>query len=362
MPRRVIHTTWCLVPALLATVGVSPVQAQTQMDLEVSPGLTTEIEVAERTMRRFGLAELGAKPEGAVRLTTYNVLNLFDGLDDPHYSGDVDDLDDEKPLHELVAVARAIRAVDADVLCLEEVESGEAVAAFRDRFLADMGYEYLAAIDAGGPRGIEQAVLSRFPLSEPTNWANKSLGGVHPEKYGNGTNWYAGQPIEFRRSPMRVDVKIPSTAGASTTLTLFVVHHKSGFYNHYWREAEAKTMVGLLEPLLADPEARFVVLGDFNADVSNDSVRAYLDAGLADAFAGASESDPEFITHESGRRIDLMLLSPALTERRIKGSGGVLGTAAREEGVDWRDLPTFVGMGSDHYPVSVDLRLGRNEE
>lgn len=373
MPHRFVRSSRHLAVSASFLLGASMATAQptpqTQMQTAVPPEMVTQIAESERTMRRFGLAELAAKPGGALRLTTYNVLNLFDGLDDPNFSGDVEDVDDEKPLHELVAVARAIRAVDADVLCLQEVESAEAVAAFRDQFLADMGYEYLAAVDSGGPRGIEQAVLSRFPLSEPTNWPNKNLGGTHPEKYGNGTNWYAGQAVEFRRSPMRVDVKIPSNdsagvedAGAFSTLTLFVVHHKSGFYNHYWREAEAKAIVGLMEPLLADPEARFAVLGDFNAEVGNDSVRAYLAAGLADAFAGGSEGSPELVSHESGRRIDLILLSPALKAARIEGSGGVLGTAAREEGVDWRSVPTFVGMASDHYPVSIDLRMGADGE
>jgi len=35
----------------------------------------------------------------------------------------------------------------------------------------------------------------------------------------------------------------------------------------------------------------------------------------------------------------------------------VLGTPARSAEVDWRDLETFEGYASDHYPVSVDVEI-----
>ena len=342
-----------MLPAFALTASTSEPATQDQ-------DLIKTIELAERSMRRFGIDHAPEKKPGAFRLTTYNIENLFDDVDDPSLSGDDEDIDDTKPHHELVAAARAIRAVDADVLCLEEVESREALDWFIEKYIPDMGYEHVISLDAGNSRGIENAVLSRFPLSNPELWKSKLLGGVHPENYGpNSKNWYAGEKIAFRRSPLKVDVEIPSgnEDGGSWTLTLFVVHHKSGRYNTYWREAEARTIVKLAQAVEAEhPERPVVILGDFNAQASDESVKIYLQNGFNDLFANDKTGDASTITHESNRRIDLMLLNEAAQSRLIEGTGFVFGTAARPEGFDWRDLPTFEGFASDHYPVSAEIR------
>lgn len=312
------------------------------------------------SMRRYGVAEAPAKAEGAIRLATYNLENLFDDRDDPSLSGRFEDIDDTKPEAECRAVARAIRRLDADVLCVEEIESKDALLAFRDGYLEGLGYEYVASIDAGDERGIEQAVLSRFPVGGAHNWPQKPLGGVHPAKYGNAENWYAGEPINFHRSPLMVDVTVPAGArgnGEAFTMTVVVVHHKSGRFSDYWREAEAEGAVELIEQARSgDPGKRIAVLGDFNNEASSESAKTYLKAGFVDAFAGRRGA--EVTTHESGRRIDLILLSEGLASEVVSGSAFVLGTPARPDGVDWRDLPTFPGYASDHYPVAVDIRVG----
>lgn len=323
--------------------------------------LIETIEKAEQTMRRYGVAEAPEKTPGAFRLTTYNIENLFDDIDDPALSGDDEDIDDTKPHHELLATARAIREVNADVLCLEEVESREALDWFVSTYIPDMGYKHIISLDAGNSRGIENAVLSRFPLSNPELWIGKELGGVHPDNYGpNAKNFYAGEPVAFRRSPLKVDVEIPGTDADATpwTLTLFVVHHKSGRYSGYWREAEAKTILKLTQQVEQEHPGRpIVILGDFNAQASDESVKIYLRDGFNDLFANAKPGDASTITHESNRRIDLMLLNEAAQSRLVDGSRFVFGTAARPEGFDWRELPSFDGYAADHYPVSAELRI-----
>lgn len=305
---------------------------------------------------RFGVAEAPPKAEGAIRLCTYNVENLFDAIDDPNYSGRNEDLDDEKPLHELQAVAKAIRAADADILCLQEIESLEALTAFRDAHLEGMGYDHIASIDAGGPRGIEQAVLSRFPIVNAQNWPGKDLGGVHPELYGTQQNWNAGKPLTFRRSPLRVDIELPTEDGTSVW-TVFVVHHKSSFNATYWREAEAVGVIKLIQDLQErEPDRPIVVLGDFNAEIGQDSVKTYLEAGFVSADGLAGKPGDRFVTHESGRRIDHILVNEAAQGHVQAGSGFVLGTQARPAGIDWRDLATFDGYAADHYPVCVDVQ------
>lgn len=304
-------------------------------------------------MRRFGVAEAPPKAPGSFRLCTYNVENLFDGVDDPAYSGDDEDLDDEKPAHELLAVARAIRAVDADVLCVQEIESLEALIAFRDAYLSGMGYDHVASLDAGSSRGIEQAVLSRYPIEHVENWPGKRLGGVHPEKYGSRDNWYAGEPLAFRRSPLRVDVRVPDGADGELW-TLLVVHHKSGRHSGYWREAEARGVLAVTEPVLALADRPVVVLGDFNAEVDAESVKIYMKNGFRDLLRTRAGGRAAWVTHESGRRIDLVLGNETAF-KRVASKGFTLGTPARPDGIDWRDLDTFEGYAADHYPTCVDL-------
>ena len=228
------------------------------------------------------------------------------------------------------------------------------------------GYDYIVSLDAGNSRGIEQAVLSRFPITGTKQWVNADLGGVHPEKYGDKPNYYAGQPILLRRSPLLVDLEISGSGDAPYTLTLIVVHHKSGRYSGYWREAESRFLIERIAELKADdPGRNIAVLGDFNAQIEEDSMQTYLDAGLIDAVlvgvaggvgvVGVADHDVSQASHESGRRIDFILVTPSLSAEIITGSGFVLGTPARPKNADWRTAPKPEGYISDHYPVVMDL-------
>lgn len=323
---------------------------------ETAADIMPQIVQARKTMRRFGIAKPNPKPAGAVRLATYNIENLFDDVDDPTLSGNDEDIDDLKPFHQRAAVAEAIHQIDPDIICMQEVESLEALEWFRDEFLADMGYDYIVSLDAGNSRGIENAVLSRYPLSEGRVWVGAALGGVHPALYGDKPNYEAGNPLVFRRSPLQVDVEMPGLDGKDGwTLSLFVEHHKSGRYNSYWREAEAKKIVELSKEITdAHPGRAIVVLGDFNAQVTDDSVKTYLNNGFHDLFAERSAEGPAIITHESNRRIDLILANDAAMAHLLVDQAFVFGTAARPAEIDWRDLDTFMGYASDHYPVVVD--------
>lgn len=314
---------------------------------------------------RLGIAEPPAKSPGAIRLATYNVLNLFDAHDDPSLSGDVDDLKSAKPESEKQAVAQIIRRLDADILALEEVESLDALVEFREAHLKGMGYDYVQSIGPGDERGIEQAVLSRFPIVEATVWPNIPLGGFHPPMFLDRPNRYAGQPLETRRSPLRVVIRVPATktAGAAGSarridyeLTLLIVHHKSGLGNDYWRDAEAAKFVSMMQELSArEPERNVAVLGDFNAVSTDQSVRAYLSAGFVDALGVRDPDDVKTITHESDRAIDFVLLNPALAREMVAGSAFVLGSPLRDKGDDYRTTPAPPGFASDHLPVAVDI-------
>lgn len=317
----------------------------------------------DRSTVRFG--EKVAKPRtpGTVRIATYNAMNLFDS--DPvtrtHSEGDPAPI---KPQDERVAVATGIRAVDADIVAMEEIESLDVLKNFRDKYLAGLGYDYVQLVESEDPRGIDNGVISRFPIVNTVSYNDRKIGGQHPAKDGNRPNPLAGEDIKFRRTPLRVDIKVPGSAvksGADEIISLIVVHHKSGRGADYWRIAEAKGVVDIIKEMeKADPNARIAVLGDFNGLITDPNGKVYTEAGLFDVFGTRPATDPKNISHESGRRIDLILLNGNLRKQYVEDSAFIYGMPARPEGADWRTTLPPAGYGSDHYPVVIDLKAGGN--
>lgn len=350
---------WLMVRAL-GVLGVIGAHASAVADEPAAPPAPT---IA------IGLAEPPPKLINSIRLTAYNILNLFDDIDDPDLSGDRDDMHNRwrglraKPHEQCLAVAETIRRLDSDILALQEIESEAALTWFRDTYLKDMGYEHMVSIDSGDARGIEQAVLSRYPLLDAKVWPKMELGGVHPDNYGNSENWYAGEPLLFRRSPLRVTVRIPATEPNTrdVDITLFVVHHKSGGPAGYWREAEARGVTRLIREFSREnPERPIIVLGDFNAQPYDESMSIYRRARLRDVHLQRPNPIPaEQMTHASRRVIDYILVNEAMMTYIVRRGPFVLGTPVKERGAD-RDAPNPEGFASDHMPVSIDLHT-RNQ-
>lgn len=310
---------------------------------------------------RFGEKAPKPRADGSVRVMNWNVENLFDDKDDPALSGRYEDLASAKPKEHLDAVAAIIRAVDPDIIALQEIESKAALTWFVEGWLKDAGYTHIASIDAGDERGIEQAVISRFPITSEKNWPKGELGAVAPAgKPG------AGQPLTMHRSPLLVTVQVPAekTAGGQPAdLTLMVVHQKSGRDWSWFREIESAKFAEIIRGVLADPkQSNFIFAGDFNALPKDASFRTYLSTGLVDLFdaraaAGSGENNPEFVTHASGRIIDHILVSPSVADMVVAETKFILGTPILPEGVDYRQAPSPPGYSSDHFPLVVDLRV-----
>ncbi len=310
---------------------------------------------------RFGLSEPLPRTPGAIRIATYNLLNLFDHKDNPEFGGRIDDILLAVRHSRGKALAKVIKSIDADILALQEVESLEALLWFRDTFLPNAGYRYVVSRDVGHYRGIEQSVMSRFPVTDSQTWPGVSLDGVTRE----GSGWAPIPPKyrtgqKIRRSPLRVDVKVNN----GYTLSMFIVHHKSGPDFRFKREAEALKFVEFVNELQRRvPKRSIIVAGDFNADPQDKSIRIYLEAGLINAFAHRVVSGRagvenhkarRFITHESGTVRDYIFLNKIAHRHLVTGSAHVFGTRYIEN-FDWRKRVYPEGYASDHYPVIIDL-------
>ncbi len=318
---------------------------------------------------RYGERTARTRTPGTVRVATFNIENLFDDKDDPALSGSGEDATMTKPQAHLAAAARALRELNADIVALQEVESEQALRWFRDNHLQGMGYDHVVSIDAGDRRGIEQSVLSRYPLSGAKVHRFK-LGGRQPDTWGRETNRNAGQPFEFTRGPLEVTVEVPASAvtelltkagkaqarAESYKLTLVVVHAKSGRDFEAQREAEAKGVVSIVRQIEKDrPAANVLVLGDFNATLNRESMVVYASEGLPSIFQDRNPRDERTMTHASARSIDHIFYNPAVKPELRMDSRFVLGLPARPQGADWNTTPAPAGYASDHYPVAIDL-------
>ena len=146
--------------------------------------------------------------------------------------------------------------------------------------------------------------------------------------------------------------------------TVFVVHLKAGGLAHaYRREAEGLKLVELVNGRLKiDPERNIFVIGDFNAKYSYKSMRVLFEGGLYDTMqhrgSEVYDSDtPLWITHESGRTLDYILVNPQAMMEVIPGSAFVLGTfyPGDSNHYNYRTDDPPKGYAADHYPVAIDI-------
>lgn len=306
---------------------------------------------------KYGLTEAMPRIDGTIRVASYNMLNYFDQANDASLEGEYDDFGTNPgPTSDARcrALADAIRAMDADIIALEEVESYDAIKFFNDTYLSDMGYQHIASEDVGYYRGCEQSVLSRFPIAKTAIWPKADLMTV--KRTGGGWDEIPSDVSElsFQRSPLFVTVR----AADGYELSLFVLHHKAG-RNRWHREAEALQIMDYVADLTKlDPDHNIIVLGDFNAQPWDRSMQVYRDGGLVDAMTLRTDlthgyASPLRQTHTSGRVIDFILLNHAALGELVTGSGFVKGTSA--EDYDWRNDPIPAGYASDHYPIAIDL-------
>lgn len=314
---------------------------------------------------RFGAPTPIAKPAGALRIVQYNIENLFDDKDDPTLSGEFDDIKFVTKPARLKAIADAIRRLDADVLSIEEIESLDALKWFRDNYLKDLGYQYACSEDVGYYRGVEQAFLSRFPIKAHATFIQEDLSDMEGKRAGDG--WAPKKPEQgskYQRSPLRIEID-----AKGTPITLYSVHLKAGGKEfEFQRESEAlQTLEFIKEAIAKDPGARVAVMGDFNATPGNKTVKLLGAGGLRGAydFRGVKKGNTKdlYTTHDSGRTLDYIFMSPAMAADAVDGSFFVLGTVHPPSDYDWKTDPDKEkvpeGYASDHYPVAIDIVPGR---
>lgn len=293
----------------------------------------------------ISLPSLAIAQSSKLTLAAYNTQWLLDVFDDPYTS---DEGIKPKPREELVALAKALRAVNADVVGLSELENEGVLKAFVAELLPDMGYQYVAAQPTNSDRGQNLGILSRYPIEKLISYRLSPVLQEHS---------IPGEPLSTKN--MARDLCHAQIRGPGNRLLhVMVVHFKSKNdragdpQSEQWRTAEARFTRQQISNILADdPQALIAVMGDFNDLPDSKPINILLDRHnkLPKLLLDAHRDMPmeQRITYlkkpyRNAGPIDYILLSPALDKFRQPSSAKVL------------DDPTLLA-GSDHAPVYVTL-------
>lgn len=247
-----------------------------------------------------------------MRLATFNCENLFarykfrsnfdptgsDGFTINDLAFDIYD-ETEKQI-----TAQAIKEVDADIIALQEIESLPVLDRFNSRYLGGMRYRHRILIDSYDPRGIDVAILSRFPIVSIRSYRN--------ERNSSNTGFL------FSRDCLEAEID-----ASGKQLIVYVNHFKSMIETRNATKARRAEQAGRVAAIVNQRwqgknfEGNFIVLGDLNDyPDANTSLNALLKhPGLVNVVKRLPEAEQwthYFAGANEYKQLDCLFLSTSL--------------------------------------------------
>jgi endonuclease/exonuclease/phosphatase family metal-dependent hydrolase len=266
----------------------------------------------------------------SLTVAMYNLRNLNDN---PLVAPD-GTVTKPKPEKDRIGLANSIKALNADVIVVAEVESLAVLKRFRDTYLADQGFGNLVLVEGNDLRGIDVGVMSKVPLTSVKS--HKAVTFPVPG---------LAEPQKFCRDLLQVGLRTRS----GYAFTVFAAHLKShygGEPSDALRLAEAKTAKAIIRDFeKANPRANYILCGDMNDQPETPVAKALVGAEdpatmLTDTLM---ELGPQAYTYWIPKyrgRIDYLLASPGMMAEYVKGSATI-----------FKNTDAF--NGSDHLPSTV---------
>jgi endonuclease/exonuclease/phosphatase family metal-dependent hydrolase len=249
--------------------------------------------------------------------------------------------------------ARVIAEVDADIICLMEVEGRVELQKFHDellfeKFLQPAGkafYENILLIDGNDDRGIDVAIMSRLPVLTLRSHINEPSGQFDSKRR------------TFSRDCLEVRIQLPN----KKALHLMINHFKSKRpspgdpQSNLRREAQAKRVAALVDE--HDLKKEFlVVAGDLNDTPDSKPLKPLLSKqGLFNVNLKLPPAD-RFTFRSTKEQLDYLLVSKALKDK-------LTNVAIERRGIiggKFQHFPTVTSRrteASDHGAVLADFQL-----
>lgn len=246
--------------------------------------------------------------------------------------------------------ARVIQAINADVLCLVEVEDRHTLDRFSRLTLSKFqaAFDHNLLIDGNDPRGIDIGLLSRFPIRS----VRSHIADVTEARR---------VPI-FSRDCPEFEIGLPD----GRSLWLLGNHFKSQGYgaqvaNDAKRLSQAKRVRELLTrfDLTRDLVA---VAGDLNGTPTSAPLKPLLTTpGLFDVLKSPLHRRPSWTYHDGRQQIDYLLVSQPLFDRLtavgIERRGLFHKTGFKGKFPHFSEVTSEVTQASDHAAVWAEFEV-----
>ena len=289
----------------------------------------------------------------SITIGTYNVKNLFDQCDVRPGTRTPVKSDRSKD-----ALAENITRTNADVVTLQECSSKKTLDNFMKSRGLDKVYPHVAFVQGNDQRGINVAIISKFPITEVVSHADARF----PMADGSG------EECMFSRDLLRADLDIDGKPGAD--FTVYTTHLKSRrpaapgeISADTKRLSEGRAVRDIVEKEMKEvPGRMFVLTGDFNDGTHNASVQAVLhpqNGGeeWVDSLAGKPDSErltwPANPTDRrfSPEQFDHMIYPKSQADKVIKSE---IHRYGQSEHTDTRWVSS---TASDHLMVTTEFKL-----
>ena len=275
-----------------------------------------------------------------LRVVTWNVEHFVDAHDDPYVSNARENAPPADMAERRALLGRALRALDADVVVLQEFESVAFAEALARELVPELGYRFFAG--APSPSWYQNVVvMSRLPLgvlrayglvTTPVEDWRDSLGRAETQSLVNNRMW----TVELRARP-------------GYTVQLTGLHLKAGGsprdVGH--RLGQVRFLRGELARLQQlEPAANLLVVGDLNATPESRELRLFRGEDGAGEPRLVDPLPATMLTHPTDRptrRIDHVLVGQAMLPELVPGSARVARPLGDAE----------LRRVSDHLPVTV---------
>jgi len=251
--------------------------------------------------------------------------------------------------------ARVINAVNADVLCVVEVENRVAINKFNENVIPQVGgekYKHTMVIDGNDGRGIDVGIMTK------SSFEISSIGTHVDDSDDEG--------IIFSRDCAEYTIKTAS----GNSILLLVNHFKSqsgdASINDHKRKRQAKRVREIYEEKLRQEIEFIAVTGDLNIDPSHDSLQPLLGNGssLLDITKHPKfKSDGLSWTYKGSShegKLDYILLSSKLQDKVQQAGIERRGVWVEGNNDGFEHFPEVKGPldgASDHAAIWVDIDI-----